>query len=114
MSCRWAPPGAETRHPDTNRVVTGVQLPGFAQMLQTCSRAHELLCPRVPLCGWDLALTKEAGPCLLEVNLSCNFFKGTFDRPAYFKFMEDYARFCESEEAGGAAAAAGGSAGHLE
>jgi hypothetical protein len=29
--------------------------------------------PDVPLAGWDVALTAE-GACLLEVNLSCNFF----------------------------------------
>ena len=36
--------------------------------------------PDVPLAGWDVAITKEAGVCLLEVNLSCNFFRGTFDQ----------------------------------
>lgn len=27
--------------------------------------------------------------CLLEVNLSCNFFRGSFDRKEYLNFLED-------------------------
>ena len=44
---------------------------------------------QVPLVGWDVAITAEAGVCLLEANLSCNFFRATFDEDAYFRFMED-------------------------
>jgi hypothetical protein len=27
---------------------------------------------------------------LLEANLSCNFFRGSFDKEAYFSFVDDY------------------------
>ena len=27
--------------------------------------------------------------CLLDVNLSCNFFRGSFDRKEYLNFLED-------------------------
>ena len=46
-------------------------------------KAHLKLCPGVPLVGWDVAITEEAGICLLEANLSCNFFRASFDRAAY-------------------------------
>ena len=31
-----------------------------------------------------------------QVNLMCNFFKGSFDKPKYFEFMEDYFIFLEA------------------
>lgn len=43
-------------------------------------RAHYLMLPDVPFVGWDVALT-DKGIYLLEVNLSCNFFRGSFDKP---------------------------------
>jgi glutathione synthase/RimK-type ligase-like ATP-grasp enzyme len=45
--------------------------------------------PGVPLAGWDVALTNK-GMVLLEANLSCNFFRGSFDKEAYFSFVDDY------------------------
>jgi len=30
------------------------------------------------------------GTCLLEANLSCNFFRGSFDQKAYFDFVDSY------------------------
>ena len=55
---------------------------------QLVEDAHLKMCPAVPLVGWDVALTTD-GMCLLEGNLSCNFFRATFDHAAYFKFVED-------------------------
>jgi glutathione synthase/RimK-type ligase-like ATP-grasp enzyme len=43
----------------------------------------------VPMVGWDVAFTTK-GICLLEVNLSCNFFRGSFDVPKYLNFVESY------------------------
>ena len=53
--------------------------------------AHLRMCPTVPLVGWDVALTTEGHVpiCLLEANLSCNFFRATFDKVSYFDFVED-------------------------
>ena len=32
---------------------------------------------------------------MLEVNHSCNFFRGTFDKEWYFEFVDDYFRNVE-------------------
>lgn len=101
-NCRWTPPPSFTSHPDNGKSYLGIQIPDFEEKLKTCIEAHAKLCPEVPLAGWDLALTKEVGPCLLEANLSCNFFKGSFDQESYFKFIADYLLFCERTEAKGA------------
>jgi hypothetical protein len=49
------------------------------------------LCPDVPFVGWDVVLSADpkVPVCLLEVNLSCNFFRGTFDKKAYLDFIDD-------------------------
>mmetsp|Transcript_68540 Transcript_68540/g.164613 ORF Transcript_68540/g.164613 Transcript_68540/m.164613 type:complete len:418 (-) Transcript_68540:161-1414(-) len=99
LTSSWRPPPGFTHHPDNKKCFTGVKIPDFTAKLQTCIEAHEKLCPEVPLSGWDLALTKEAGPCLLEANLSCNFFKGSFDQDWYFNFIRQYFAYCESLEA---------------
>lgn len=98
LKCPWSPPPSFTHHPDNNKQYTGVVIPDFAAKVKTCVEAHEKMCPTVPLVGWDLALTEEAGPCLLEGNLSCNFFKGTFDQKWYFNFMKDALLYCEERE----------------
>jgi len=98
FSCPWTAPNEFTKHPDNGLVLTGVKIPDFANMLKTCVEAHEKVCPQCPLAGWDLTLTKEHGPCLLETNLSCNFFKGSFDQAWYFDFIRQYYQFCEGKE----------------
>lgn len=40
----------------------------------------------VPIVGWDVAFTSK-GIFLLEVNLSCNFFRGSFDMEHYVDFL---------------------------
>jgi hypothetical protein len=72
-------------HPDTGRPVTGAVIPGLPGVLATVAASHRRLLPEVPLVGWDMALT-PAGPLILEVNLSCNFFCGGYDRAAYVAF----------------------------
>ena len=65
----------------------------------TCVRSHEKLFPGVPIAGWDLCVIKgKPRICLLEVNLMCNFFKGTFDKDKYFRFIEDYFMFLEAHQ----------------
>lgn len=99
MRCRLTPPPSFTTHPDNGKPYVGIKIPNFEENMMECIKAHEKLCPEVPLAGWDLALTKEVGPCLLEANLSCNFFKGSFDQEWYFNFINEYFLFCEQVEA---------------
>ena len=70
------------------------------EILDFAANAHATMIPEVPLSGWDVALTDNpAAPmCMLECNLSCNFFRGRFDQDLYFKFVEDYVLFLEGEE----------------
>lgn len=87
-------------HPDTGVNLVGKKVPQMQASLELCKRAHEELCPSVPLAGWDVVLVdSEDGsgttPLLLEVNLSCNFFLGSFDEPWYFRFCEDWVRFLQ-------------------
>jgi len=99
---------AQGTHPDTGVDLVGKEIPQLKESLELCKRAHEELCPHVPLAGWDVVLVDEedevgAGkirvvPLLLEVNLSCNFFLGSFDEPWYFRFCEDWVRFLEEAE----------------
>lgn len=98
LGCRWTAPLSFTSHPDNNRAYVGVHIPDFEQKLKPYIEAHEKLCPEVPVAGWDLALTKEAGPRLLAANLSCNFFKGSFDQQWYFDFIRQYFVYCEQKE----------------
>lgn len=84
-----------TEHPDTGVPVTGNIIPNIEQIRELCEAAHFRLLPDVPFAGWDVALTEEAGMCLLEVNLSCNFFRGAFDQVSYFRIVNDYFEFLD-------------------
>lgn len=83
----WRSHHSTTHHPDVvvgegGGAVTGNVVPDLDRMLQLATESHFKLCPRVPFCGWDVVLSSNpAVPiCLLEVNLSCNFFRGSFDK----------------------------------
>lgn len=70
-----------TNHPDDNlKVLSGITIPNFQNMLELCLNSHKVMCPTVPFAGWDVVYTNNTKLplCLLEVNLSCNFFRGTF------------------------------------
>ena len=96
-SVRWAPPADTLDHPDTGKRVAGATIPGFEdRVLELARDAHEKLLPRVPLAGWDVVLSKDHGPCLLEANLSCNFFRGSFDEAKYVDFIHDYFAYCDA------------------
>lgn len=91
-------------HPDAPaRPLTGLQIPDMGGIRRLVRRAHFLMLPDVPLVGWDVALTTK-GLVLLEVNLSCNFFRGTFQKGPYFQFCRDYLDVLQKlrEENGGA------------
>eukprot|EP00301_Raphidiophrys_heterophryoidea_P011598 c17740_g1_i1.p1 GENE.c17740_g1_i1~~c17740_g1_i1.p1 ORF type:complete len:408 (+),score=69.70 c17740_g1_i1:48-1271(+) len=96
--CPWSlTSAATTTHPDAPHIcLTGVRIPEFQKMLDLVVKAHGMF-PQVPICGWDVALT-DNGMYLLETNFSCNFFQATFDKPAYFQFVEDVFLFLESKE----------------
>jgi hypothetical protein len=51
-------------------------------LLALVEKSHLDMCPRVPFAGWDVVLSTDprVPVCLLEVNLSCNFFRGSFDK----------------------------------
>lgn len=57
-------------------------------------RSHESMMKDVPIVGWDVAFTDE-GVYLLEVNLSCNFFRGNFNIPDYISFVAENISFVE-------------------
>jgi len=78
-------------HPDDeSKRVTGRCVPNIKEMMSLVEGSHLKLCPKVPICGWDVALTAsdEVPVCLLEVNLSCNFFRGSFDLCTYLDFCD--------------------------
>ena len=75
-------------HPDCGAPVCGEVIPDMASIASLVREAHRKLMPGVPLVGWDVAITAEAGVCLLEANLSCNFFRASFDERVYFAFAE--------------------------
>ena len=94
--CPWMSAGHTIRaHPDTGQPVAGEPLEGMPQMVALVTDAHRKLMPRVPLVGWDVALTREHGILLLEANLSCNFFRASFDVEAYARFVEEVLGFVE-------------------
>jgi hypothetical protein len=64
----------------------------------------------VPIIGWDVTFTPK-GIFLLEVNLSCNFFRGSFDIPRYIALVDAYWKHIEELEIVIAAGTGGGSAG---
>mmetsp|Transcript_9964 Transcript_9964/g.29802 ORF Transcript_9964/g.29802 Transcript_9964/m.29802 type:complete len:428 (+) Transcript_9964:262-1545(+) len=93
---RWAPPAPILDHPDTGRPVAGAVIPDFEKrVLGLAAGAHRALLPRVPLAGWDVVLSRDHGACLLEANLSCNFFRGSFDEKAYVDFVSEYFAWCD-------------------
>jgi len=92
--CPWRSTHHLTKHPDGSAGVaeiTGNRVPDISGILALAEKSHWDLCPRVPFAGWDVVLSTDSKLplCLLEVNLSCNFFRGSFDKKVYFDFIED-------------------------
>lgn len=88
-STPWTSAHDTTHHPDCGALIAGQQLPNIAKILKTAEDAHRRLSPGVPIIGWDVAVT-DRGFFLLEGNFSSNFFRGTFDKAAYFDFVSKY------------------------
>ena len=85
----WTNEMSTTVHPDTGKQISDSIVPDMKGMLKFVKRAHARMMPDVPLAGWDVAFTNK-GMLLLEANLSCNFFRGSFDKRKYFEFVNDY------------------------
>lgn len=64
--------------------------------LPSCSASRR---PSLAFQLQDVALTEE-GPVLLEINISCNFFNGEYDRAAYVAFVYDMLVALERYERG--------------
>lgn len=94
----WVSTHDMTHHPDNNKLITGAIVPDMEGKLALVADAHFKLLPDVPLVGWDVALTSK-GVYLLEVNLSCNFFRGSFSLGPYVQFIHDYFVALEEERA---------------
>ena len=90
--CNWRSfHGEYNNHPDVeNLEVSGKSIPDIKGMLHLVEESHLKLCPDVPFVGWDVVLSSDpkVPVCLLEVNLSCNFFRGSFDKQAYLNFID--------------------------
>jgi len=78
-------------HPDTKKKIKGKVIKGMKAIVGIAEKAHRVLVPRVPLVGWDVAVT-DKGILLLEGNFSCNFFMGTVDYDWYYDFCDAYFR----------------------
>ena len=55
-----------TKHPDTGTVLTGLQLPAWEQMLEMAAHAFEMT--ELGYVGVDIAMDKDQGPMILELN----------------------------------------------
>jgi hypothetical protein len=62
-----APHARQTHHPTTGRPIEGEVLPDWQAALALAHRAHEAFPVRMPVVGWDVALT-GGGPVLIEAN----------------------------------------------
>ena len=86
----WLPEVGFECHPDDPQpLVTGKVIPGMQMAIDIVVASHYKLMPDVPIVGWDVTFTPH-GIYLLEVNLSCNFFRGSFDVPEYVAFVDAY------------------------
>jgi hypothetical protein len=80
--CPWRSHHNYQTHPDGDIAVSGNYVPDMQDMLALVEHAHFKMCPDVPFCGWDVVLSADpqVPTCLLEINISCNFFRGQFDK----------------------------------
>ena len=99
FTCPWLPQEQNIdTHPDPpNATITGYEIPGLKDAITTVTNAHFKMLAEVPIVGWDVCFTTH-GVCFLEVNLSCNFFRGSFDIPCYLAHVEQYFKKLEKME----------------
>lgn len=89
--CPWRSHHGYQTHPDGDIPVSGNSIPDIKGMLALVEQSHLKMCPDVPFAGWDVVLSADpkVPVCLLEVNLSCNFFRGSFDKKLYLDFIDE-------------------------
>eukprot|EP00934_Nitzschia_sp_Nitz4_P000818 Nitzschia sp. Nitz4//scaffold6_size259037//217602//219005//NITZ4_001116-RA/size259037-augustus-gene-0.306-mRNA-1//1//CDS//3329557019//818//frame0 len=89
--CPWRSHHSYQTHPDGDIAVSGNYVPDIQNMLALVEESHFKMCPDVPFAGWDVVFSSDSRipVCLLEVNLSCNFFRGSFDKKAYLDFIDE-------------------------
>lgn len=80
--CPWRSHHSYQTHPDGDIPVSGNYVPDIQNVLALVEESHFKMCPDVPIAGWDVVFSTnpQVPICLLEVNLSCNFFRGSFDK----------------------------------
>lgn len=88
LTTPWTAGAGIGAHPDTGTEIAGRSI-NAKEIMAFAASAHEAMIKKVPIAGWDVALT-EKGMLMLEVNLSCNFFGGSFDQDAYFAAVDKY------------------------
>lgn len=88
--CPWRSSHDYQTHPDGDIAVSGNYLPDIKSILALVEQSHFKMCPDVPFAGWDVVLSSDpkVPVCLLEANLSCNFFRGSFDKKVYLDFID--------------------------
>ena len=74
----------DLKHDISKKEVTNLE-----EILDIAKKSHTELLPDVPLAGWDIAYTEKYGLVVVEVNISCNFFCGKFNKNKYFKDIYD-------------------------
>jgi len=94
---QWCRDNEEIHHPDTGKRLEGEKISHVKGMCDLCIKAHEKLCPDVPVVGWDITNTLNHGVLFLEANLSANLHKGNFDRSKYFSQVYENIKFIETE-----------------
>lgn len=55
-------------HPDSKVKFKGWQIPQWKELLKTVEEIHKTAMPGHPYIGWDFALSKEKGWCVIEAN----------------------------------------------
>jgi len=89
FSTPWTAQRNIVNHPDNDKKVQGKKISEVDSIMEFATKAHKTMLPGVPIVGWDVAMTNK-GMLMLECNLSCNFFLGSFDEKAYFNFVDEY------------------------
>ena len=55
-------------HPDSKEIFKGWQIPQWDELLKTVEEIHKTVMPGHPYIGWDFALSKDKGWCVIEAN----------------------------------------------